>query len=288
MRNVKSSAKIRLAVIMTLVVVLCIVCVVIPAFEPNDPNVALLSVAKQAPSDQYPWGTDWLGRCIMSRVFDAAFVSVFSALLIVGLSMIIGCIIGMVSGYYGGKLDSFIMRFTDMFLAFPGMVLALAIAGMLGRGLANSIIALVATSWTQYARLSRSYVLSIREENYIKAAKLDGHSSLAIMIKHVLPNTLRPIIVTASLSIGGALLSLAGLSFLGLGAQAPAAEWGSMLADSRGLMQTAPWMVLYPGIAIFGTSVLFNLMGDAVRDVLDPLDSDNVFKKQKRKRRVKR
>ena len=285
MRGVNKSAKTRMIIFLVLAGILCIACIFIKCFEPNDPNVANLLMAKKAPCEQYPWGTDALGRCIMSRVFDGAFISVFSAVLIVGLSMIIGCIIGMISGYFGGRVDSIIMRITDMFLAFPGMVLALAIAGILGKGLTNAIIALVTTNWTQYARLSRSYVLSVREEDFIKAAKLDGHSSLAIMVKHVLPNTLRPIIVTASLNIGGALLSLAGLSFLGLGAQAPAAEWGSMLADNRGLMQIAPWMVLYPGIAIFLVSILFNLMGDSVRDVLDPFYSNNVFKKQSKKRR---
>ena len=287
MRAKNNKAKIRLTVILIFVALICVFCVISPSLEPNNPNLAVLADAKKAPCEKYPWGTDGLGRCIMSRVLDGAFVSVYSALLIVGLSMIIGCVIGMISGYYGGKIDTFIMRIVDMFLAFPGLVLALAIAGMLGRGVTNAIIALVATSWTQYARLARSYVLSIREENYIKAAKLDGHSSFAIMVKHILPNTFRPLIVTASLNIGGALLSMAGLSFLGLGAQPPAAEWGSMLADNRGLMQRCPWMVLYPGIAIFMTSVVFNFLGDAVRDVLDPLDSNNVFKKYKKRRHRK-
>lgn len=263
---------------------LCIFCVIAPEFMPNDPNHAELQSAKQAPNEQYPWGTDWLGRCVLSRVFSGAATSVFSALFIVALSLVIGCAVGVVCGYFGGAVDSVMMRIVDVFLAFPGMVLALAVAGMLGKGLENAIIALVATGWTQYARLARSYVLSLRQENFVYAAKLNGQSTNSILIHHILPNALRPVIVTASLSIGGAMLSLAGLSFLGLGAQAPSAEWGSMLSDGRGLMQTAPCIVIYPGLAIFIVSILFNLLGDSVRDVLDPLDSRHIFTKPKKER----
>ena len=269
-----------------LIIALCVFCLVATQFMPNDPNHAELISAKQAPSDQYPWGTDWLGRCILSRVLSGAATSVFSSLLIVALSLFSGCAVGVVCGYFGGMVDSVMMRIVDVFLAFPGMVLALAVAGMLGKGLENAIIALVATGWTQYARLSRSYVLSLRQENFVYAARLNGQSTFSILIKHILPNALRPVIVTASLSIGGAMLSLAGLSFLGLGAQAPSAEWGSMLSDGRGLMQTAPWIVFYPGLAIFIVSILFNLMGDSVRDVLDPLDSRHIFTKTKKEREI--
>ena len=281
------AVRVRLAVMLFLTIFLCIFCLVASRFMPNDPNHAALASAKQAPSEQFPWGTDWLGRCILSRVLSGAATSVFSALFIVALSLIVGCGVGIVCGYFGGVIDSVMMRIVDVFLAFPGMVLALAVAGMLGKGLSNAIIALVATGWTQYARLSRSYVLSLRQENFVHAARLNGQSTLSILFRHILPNALRPVIVTASLSIGGAMLSLAGLSFLGLGAQAPSAEWGSMLSDGRGLMQQSPWIVLYPGIAIFGVSILFNLLGDSVRDVLDPLDSRHVFlKKKKRKEKT--
>ncbi|NLV86559.1 MAG: ABC transporter permease [Clostridiales bacterium] len=274
-----NAAKVRLIIMLFIVAALCIFCAIAPHFMPNDPNRAELLSAKQAPSEKFPWGTDALGRCVLSRVLSGAATTVFSALLIVVLSLVVGCAVGVICGYFGGGLDAFMMRVVDVFLAFPGMVLALAVAGMLGKGLNNAIIALVATGWCQYARLSRSYVLSLRQENFVLAARLNGQSSNSIMMKHILPNALRPVIVTASLSIGGAMLSLAGLSFLGLGAQAPAAEWGSMLSDGRGLMQKAPWIVLYPSLAIFVSSVLFNLMGDSVRDVLDPLDSRNIFSK---------
>jgi peptide/nickel transport system permease protein len=198
---------------------------------------------------------------------------VFSALTIVGLTLAVGCAVGIVCGYFGGVVDTVLMRVVDIFLAFPGMVLALAVAGMLGPGLKNAVLALAATGWPQYARLTRSYVLSLRQENFIHAARLNGQSPASILFLHIFPNAVRPVLVTASLSIGGTILNLAGLSFLGLGALPPTAEWGSMLADGRGLMQQAPWLIFFPGAAIFLTSILFNLLGDSVRDVLDPLDS---------------
>ncbi|MFY9526290.1 MAG: nickel transporter permease [Limnochordia bacterium] len=270
---------------MTLTVAFLILCLAAPAFMPNDPHYVDLKNAKLPPNDQYPWGTDGMGRCVFSRVLAGASTTVFSALAIVGLTLAIGSLIGIIGGYAGGMVDSMLMRIVDVFLAFPGMVLALAVAGMLGKGLDNAIIALAAVGWPQYARLSRSYVLSLRQENFILAAKLNGQTSLSILFRHILPNTMRPVVVTASLSISGTILSLASLSFLGLGAQPPAAEWGSMIADGRGLMQRFPWMVFYPGMAIFITSILFNLLGDSVRDVLDPLDSKHMFANLKKKGR---
>lgn len=285
MAKQKYAARARLILLLALTAALCVFCLLAPEFMPNDPNHAELLSAKQAPSAQYPWGTDWLGRCVLSRVLDGAATSVFSSLAIVGLTLAVGCLIGIVCGYFGGAVDTFFMRVVDVFLAFPGMVLALAVAGMLGKGLGNAVIALVATGWPQYARLSRSYVLSLRQENFVHAARLNGQSTVSILFRHILPNALRPVIVTASLSIGSTILALAGLSFLGLGAQPPAAEWGSMLSDGRGLMQRSPWIVLYPGLAIFLTSILFNLLGDSVRDVLDPFDSRHIFSKTKKRRK---
>lgn len=278
-------AKIRLLVVSALTLVFLILCIAAPHFMPNDPNQVDLRHAKLAPNDQYPWGTDGLGRCVFSRVLAGASITVFSALTVVGSTLVIGCILGMISGYFGGIMDSLVMRTVDVFLAFPGMVLALAVAGMLGKGLNNAIIALVAVGWPQYARLSRSYVLSLRQENYIHAAKLNGQTDFSILVRHILPNTMRPVIVTASLNISGTILSLASLSFLGLGAQAPMSEWGSMIADGRGLMQQYPWMVFYPSMAIFLTSVLFNLLGDSIRDVLDPLNTRHMFVKVQKKRK---
>lgn len=277
-------ARIRYTFLLVLTLAFLFLSILAPLFMPNDPNHASLSDAKQAPSAVYPWGTDWLGRCVLSRVLAGAPVSIFSALVIVGLTLMVGSAVGIACGYWGGKVDSILMRIVDIFLAFPGMVLALAVAGMLGKGLNNAVLALVATGWPTYARLMRGQVLTLKEENFVHAAKLNGQTTVSILFLHILPNALRPVVVTASLSIGGTILSLAGLSFLGLGPQPPLAEWGSMLADGRGLMQQHPWIVLYPGLAILMTSILFNLLGDSVRDVLDPHDSRNLFQKAKRKR----
>jgi peptide/nickel transport system permease protein len=182
--------------------------------------------------------------------------------------MLLGCTVGLISGYAGGLLDELIMRLVDIFLAFPGIVLSIAVAGVLGPGLGNGILALAATGWTQYARLIRSYVLSIRRENYVKAAILNGQSSRSILLRHVFPNAVRPVVVTGTLHLSSALLSISGLSFLGLGSST--AEWGSMLSEGRSLMQQCPWVVLYPSLAIFLVTMLFNLLGDSVRSALDP------------------
>lgn len=279
-----NKARIRYTFLLALTILFLVLSILAPLLMPNDPNHASLADAKQAPSEEYPWGTDWLGRCVLSRVLAGAPVSIFSALVIAGLTLTAGSVVGIACGYWGGKVDSILMRLVDIFLAFPGMVLALAVAGMLGKGLDNAVIALVATGWPPYARLMRGQVLTLKEENYVHAAKLNGQTTVSILFLHILPNALRPVVVTASLSIGGTILSLAGLSFLGLGPQPPVAEWGSMLADGRGLMQQYPWVVLYPGLAILMTSIVFNLLGDSVRDVLDPHDSRNLFQKSKRKR----
>lgn len=265
---------IRFYVVLLLCIAVCIFCLLGPQFMPNDPYQANLQAAKQAPSEDYPMGTDALGRCIWSRILAGATASVFTALLTVALMVFVGMVIGILSGYYGGKMDTVVMRIVDVFLAFPGMVLALAIAGFLGPGMGNAVLALAATGWTQYARLARSQVLSLKEENFISAAKLNGFSDLYIIFRHILPNTFRPLVVTASINICGTMLTLAGFSFLGLGAQPPLAEWGSMLSSSRQYLQICPWMVFCPGLAIMLVAMLFNLLGDCVRDVLDPRQKD--------------
>lgn len=255
-------------VYLTVFILLCLFSLVADRVAPHDPELANLMAAKKAPGGEYIMGTDWLGRCIWSRVLAGAKSSIFASLVIVLLAMLIGCTLGVISGYAGGTVDEVIMRIVDIFMAFPGIVLSLAVAGMLGPGIKNGVLALAATSWTQYARLIRSYVLSIRQENYVKAARLNGQSPLSILFRHVFPNAIRPVVVTGTLHLSGAMLSISGLSFLGLSSSS--AEWGSMLADGRSLMQQYPWMVLYPSLAIFLTTILFNLLGDSVRDVLDP------------------
>ena len=247
---------------------LCLFSLFAYKLAPHDPELVDLAKAKLAPCAEYIMGTDGLGRCIFSRILSGAASSVFASLLIVILSMLFGCTIGLISGYAGGIADEILMRIVDIFLAFPGIVLSIAIAGMLGPGIVNGVLALAATGWTSYARLTRSYVLTIRKENYISAAILNGESSPAILLKHILPNTMRPVIVTGTIHLSSAMLSISGLSFLGLCSST--AEWGSMLSDGKGLMQQCPWIVLFPALAIFTVSVFFNLFGDSVRDALDP------------------
>lgn len=261
-------AKWSMVFYLTLFLLLCFFSLFSAHLAPHDAELVDLLMAKRPPDAEYPMGTDWLGRCIFSRILTGAYSSIFASLLIVTISLLLGCTMGVISGYAGGMVDEIIMRIVDIFLAFPGIVLSIAVAGMLGPGLKNGIIALAATSWTQYARLIRSYVLSIRQENYVKAAILNGQSSLSIMLRHVLPNAIRPVIVTATLHLSSAMLSISGLSFLGLGSST--AEWGSMLSEGRSLMQQCPWIMLYPAAAIFLVTILFNLLGDSVRDVLDP------------------
>ncbi|WP_312159232.1 ABC transporter permease [Oscillibacter sp.] len=283
MNAVNRSARLRMYLLLAATVALCVFCMVSRSMMPNDPDFADLAHAKLSPCAEYPFGTDWLGRCVYSRILAGAPLSVFSALAIVALTVVLGCAVGMICGYFGGAVDAVLMRFVDVFMAFPGMILALAVAGMLGAGLQNVVIALAATGWPQYARLSRSYVISLRQENFVLAARLNGQTSAGILFRHILPNAMRPVIVTASLNVGGTILALSGLSFLGLGSSS--VDWGSAISDSRGLMGQAPWLVLYPGAAICLTSILFNLLGDSVRDVLDPLQNSNSYYGEKYEKR---
>jgi ABC-type dipeptide/oligopeptide/nickel transport system permease subunit len=271
-------ARIRFVVFFALCIILCIFSLIAPMLVPNDPGKADLANALIPPSQDYPFGTDQLGRCLYSRVMTGAATSIFSAFILVGVIFTIGTFIGVLSGYYGGKIDTFFMRIVDVLLAFPGMVLAIAVAGMLGSGIVNAVIAIALISWTKYARLSRSLVLSIKEENYIHAARLGGASSLKIVARHVIPNSIGPLVVAASLDIGAMMMQLAGLSFLGLGAVPPAPEWGLMLNEGRSMLQNAPWLLIYPGSAMFMTVAIFNLFGDSVRDILDPKFQKSIIK----------
>ena len=213
-------------------------------------------------------GTDSLGRCILCRVLTGLHTTVLAALAVVALSVVIGSVLGALSGYIGGVFDSVVMRITDAFMAFPTLVLGIAIAGLLDGGLQNAVIALVVPGWTRFARIARSSVLALKERPFIQAAVIGGLSRTAIALKHVLPNILPPLIVTACLDIGGSMLSLAGLSFLGLGASPPSPELGAMINQAASGFQTAPWAVFAPGFAIFLVVVVFNYFGDSVNEVL--------------------
>lgn len=234
----------------------------------HDAEVAQLALANQAPNAEYLMGTDSLGRCILCRVLTGLQTTVFAALAVVALSAVIGSVVGVLSGYVGGAFDSVVMRITDAFMAFPALILGIAVAGLLGGGLQNAILALVVPGWTRFARLARSSVLALKERPFIQAAIVGGLGRASIALRHVLPNILSPLVVTACLDIGGSMLNLAGLSFLGLGASPPSPELGAMINQAASTFQTTPWAVFAPGFAIFTAVVVFNLFGDSVNEVL--------------------
>ena len=235
-----------------------------------DPYAQDLNNALQAPSGSHLLGTDRYGRDLLTRIIVGAQTTIFSALALVAGITIIGTIVGIICGYVGGWIDSLLMRISDIFLAFPEMVFAIAIAGVLNGGIWSAAIAVGLIAWPRYARVARSQVLSMKNHQYMNAAKLTGTPWYKMIVKHIMPNIMGPIIVTAALDIGAMIMNLAGLSYLGLGVVPPTPEWGSMMREGRSMLQTSPWIVLAPGLAIFITVVIFNLLGDTVRDILDP------------------
>lgn len=240
---------------------------------PYDPYAQDLSQAMQPPSATHPMGTDTYGRDMLSRVLIGAQTSISSTFALVAIITVFGTIVGIFCGYYGGVVDSVMMRISDICLAFPGLVFAMAVAAILNGGVQNAVIALALISWPKYSRIARSQTLSMKSLPYMQAAQMAGDSALQMILRHVLPNIVGPILVTSMLDIGTMMMEIAGLSFLGLGAQPPVAEWGSMMSSGRSMLQTYPWIVLSPGLAIFVSVVIFNLLGDTIRDYMDPKNS---------------
>ena len=269
----QNHTKTRLVVFLILAAGLLLTAVFAQQICPYDPNAQDTSISLQPPSAAHPAGTDRFGRDMFSRILVGLQTSVLATLSLVVIITLVGTVLGVLCGYYEGVLDSVVMRISDVCLAFPGLVFALAIAALLNGGLHNAVLALAVISWPKYARIARSQTLAQKSTNYIAAAKLAGSSSRQIIVKHILPNCAGPILVTAMLDIGTMLMELAGLSFLGLGAQPPTAELGNMMSGGRSMLQTYPWVILGPGIAIFIVVVIFNLLGDTVRDYLDPRNS---------------
>lgn len=253
-----------------LVLLLVLVAVFAPELTPYNPLRARMRDAFQAPSAAHWFGTDKLGRDCFSRILYGARTSLSSVLVLVTVIFIVGTSLGVVAGYFGGFADTVIMRTSDMMISFPGMILAIAVAGILGGSLVNAMIALTIVTWTKYARLARSMVLKIKKRDFVEAAIVCGGRPLHILISHILPNILPLMVITAASDIGAMMMELAGLSFLGFGSQPPAPEWGLMLNEGRQQFQSAPWLMAFPGLAIFITVVIFNRWGDALRDVLDP------------------
>ncbi|MGI6148577.1 MAG: ABC transporter permease [Limnochordia bacterium] len=245
-----------------------------PYVTPYDPIKQDIRNRLQGPSREHILGTDQFGRDTYTRIVYGARLSLrvgFSSILI---AMIGGCLLGLVAGYYGGLLDNIIMRFVDILMALPGFLLALAIVAALGPGMENVIIAIGISYIPSFARLMRSSVLSIRELDYVSASQAIGSSDARTIFRHILPNSLNPIIVMATLSLAGAILSAAGLSFLGMGTQPPTPEWGSMISSARPYLRVSHWAVTVPGLAIFTTVLCLNLVGDGLRDALDPRMGD--------------
>ena len=264
----KNRIRIRLTLFLILAAALLLVAIFADKIVPYDPYAQDLSKSLLPPSAEHWMGTDRYGRDMFSRVVVGAQTSIFSTLALVGVISVFGTAVGTLCGYYGGAMDSVVMRISDVCLAFPGLVFALAIAAMLGGGVGNAVLALAGISWPKYARVARSQTLALKSSGFVA-----GDSSMQMILRHILPNILGPILVTAMLDIGTMMMELAGLSFLNLGAQPPTAEWGNMMSGGRSMLQTYPWLVLSPGFAIFLSVVIFNLLGDTVRDYMDPKNS---------------
>ena len=253
-----------------LVIIIVLIAIFAPFLAPQDPLAGDMKNVLQTPSAEHWLGTDKLGRDTLSRIIAGTQVSLFMTLCLVALIAIVGSVIGILAGYFGGRVELILMRLADMMLSFPGVVLAIAIAGILGGSVVNTIMALLVVSWAKYARLVRSIVIKIRHQDFIKAAVVNGTTTSKILYRHVLPNVLPMVVITGAMDIGTMMMEIAGLSFLGFGAQPPTPEWGLMLNEGRQYIQSAPWLMIYPGAAIFIVVAIFNLWGDSLRDVLDP------------------
>lgn len=267
-RSVKS-IKVRLIIFGAIAAFLIVVSLIAPLIAPHDPNETNVLLIRAMPQEGYLFGTDDLGRCVFSRLLVGSRNTIFASLALVAITFAVGTILGMMCGYYGGAFDTIFMRITDILLAFPQMVLAIAVAGILGGSMLNAMIALGITSWTVYARLARSQTLGIKNETFMNSARLSGISDFRILGAHILPNIFRPLLVAATTQIGATMMGIAGLSFLGLGVIAPQAEWGSMISGARGYIQLQPWATMAPTFAMLVTIIIFNLLGDAARDLSD-------------------
>lgn len=247
-----------------------IIAILAPVISPYDPYAANIPHARAGSSAEHLLGTDELGRDILSRLLYGARLSLLAGFGTVAMAALVGVPLGLLAGYFGGAADTAIMRVMDVLLALPYLLLALAVVAILGPGLTNAMIAIAIWTLPSYARITRAAALSVRQEAYVEAAKAVGQGDVRILLRHVLPNCLSPIIIQSSLRIGAAIVAVAALSFLGFGAQPPTPEWGAMLNSGRAYLRSAPHIVTYPGVAILLVVLGFNLLGDGIRDVVDP------------------
>lgn len=257
-------------VAIALIAVFAACAVLAPVLAPYDPLAQDLGVRLRPPSPEHWLGTDSLGRDIASRILYGARISLVIGVVVVASAGVVGTVIGLVAGYAGGLVDEALMRLTEVFLAFPALILAMAIAGALGPSLTNAIIAIAAVTWAVYARLTRGQILSLRRREFVEAARAMGASGMRILLRHLLPNALAPLMIQASFDMGSAIIAAAGLSFIGFGAQPPTPEWGVMISEGRNYISTQLWLSLFPGLAILLAVGSFNLLGDGLRDAFDP------------------
>lgn len=260
----------RIIVGATILIIIALLAIFAPWIAPHDPNQQNLRLSSQAQVSGYPLGTDQFGRCIFSRLLFGARISLSVGFTAVLLGALVGGTLGLICGLYGHLVDAWIMRLMDVMLAIPGILLAIAIVASLGPSIFNVMLAVGISSIPTYARVVRGSVLSVRETEYVQAARALGAKTHRIALRHIIPNILAPVMVVATMQLGSAILVAAGLSFLGLGAQPPTAEWGSMLSRGREFLRRAPHIPTYPGLAIFITVIGFNFLGDGLRDLLDP------------------
>ncbi len=266
-RTLRNPLSVAGLLIISLLIVLAIIA---PAIAPYDPLKTDTISRLQPPSQAHLFGTDQLGRDIFSRVLYGSRISLRIAILVAAVALSIGAPMGIVSGYFRGRTDDFLMRLTDMFQSFPSLILAMAIAAALKPTLENVVLAIALASWPAYARLARSVTLSLREENYIEAARAIGAGNPRVLFRHILPGVISPVTIQVSLDMGGILLTAAGLGFIGFGAQPPTPEWGLMISEGRNYIPGQWWVSTFPGLAISLVVLGFNLLGDGIRDALDP------------------
>jgi peptide/nickel transport system permease protein len=254
----------------TLCLLLALIAALAPLIAPYDPTAMSLNDKLLAPSMRHPFGTDTMGRDVLSRILVGSRISLGTALAIVTISVVTGTVIGMVAGYAGGLVDAVCMRVVDVLLAFPTVVFALSVAAVLGGGIVNLIVALCLLHWVRYARVARGEAVLLRNVEYISAARVIGNSAPQVLVKYFIPGIVSKMLVLASVDFGGIILYSSSLSFLGMGAQPPSPDWGVMVSEAKDYIRQAPWMAIFPGLAIACASLAFNLLGDGIRDILDP------------------
>ena len=264
----------QLIFFLVMAIIIILIAIFAKEIAPKDPLHAVMDKPLHGPDKTNLLGTDILGRDILSRIIYGTRYSLFMTLVLVAVVFVLGTTLGLTAGYFGGFIDTLIMRLADMMVSFPGIILAIAIAGLLGPSMTNAIIAISAVTWPKYARLSRSMVLKIKKELYVEAARLTGSRNKEILFRYILPNMVTLMLVTAISDIGALMLEISALSFLGFGAQPPIPEWGAMLNEGRTYLAKAPWLMLYPGMAIVIVVVVFNMLGDNIKDLIDIKEED--------------